>query len=251
MKPRRGPARLFPDSRIFGVNKMKKQPSDEQLDTLMRSLLKKAAADDATVNEIADSPAIWWGVQRQINEQKSAALLAWPPVGKVLRWLMVGVPVAAAAALMISFFIFRPAETSDYVANSVTQPRSTAVVNTPSSMPIVDSPSIATKVVQNSAKHEKHEVVAAKISRDIKHTGVRPEVTTAMNIKNLAEIKTEFIALSYARDPESGQIVRVKVPSSMMVSLGLVGNVKAPSELVDAEVLVGDDGLTRAIRFIR
>jgi hypothetical protein len=65
------------------------------------------------------------------------------------------------------------------------------------------------------------------------------------------EVKTDFIALSYARDPDSGQIVRVRVPSSMMVSLGLVTSVKQPAELVDAEVLVGDDGLTRAIRFIR
>jgi hypothetical protein len=37
----------------------------------------------------------------------------------------------------------------------------------------------------------------------------------------------------------------------MMVSLGLVESVKKPNDLVDAEVLVGDDGLTRAIRFIR
>jgi hypothetical protein len=64
------------------------------------------------------------------------------------------------------------------------------------------------------------------------------------------EIKSDFIALSYARDAESGQIVRVKVPSSMMVTLGLVATVEKPSALVDAEVIVGDDGLTRAIRFI-
>jgi hypothetical protein len=37
----------------------------------------------------------------------------------------------------------------------------------------------------------------------------------------------------------------------MMVTLGVVPTVDKPSELVDAEVLVGDDGLTRAIRFIR
>jgi hypothetical protein len=36
-----------------------------------------------------------------------------------------------------------------------------------------------------------------------------------------------------------------------MVQLGLVSTVAKPSELVDAEVLVGDDGLTHAIRFIR
>jgi hypothetical protein len=66
-----------------------------------------------------------------------------------------------------------------------------------------------------------------------------------------AEVKTDFIALAYAREPESGQLVRVKVPSSMMVTLGVVPTVTNPSALVDAEVVVGDDGLTRSIRFIR
>ena len=78
----------------------------------------------------------------------------------------------------------------------------------------------------------------------------KPSNTTSALAKKAVEIKTEFIALSYARNPESGQIVRVKVPSSMMVTLGLVATVEKPSALVDAEVIVGDDGLTRAIRFI-
>ena len=65
------------------------------------------------------------------------------------------------------------------------------------------------------------------------------------------ETKTDFIALSYAANTESGQIVRVKVPSAMMVSLGVKANVENGSELVNAEVIIGDDGLARAIRFIR
>ena len=65
------------------------------------------------------------------------------------------------------------------------------------------------------------------------------------------EIKTEFIALSYGRNPESGQIVRVRVPSSMMVTVGLVPSVQKPTSMIDAEVVVGDDGMTHAIRFIR
>ena len=230
---------------------MKKQLSDEQLDKLMQTLVNAAAADESMVREVADSPATWWGVQRQINEQKAATLSAWPPIGKVLRWLMVGVPVAAAAALIISLFVFRPAETSNNIASSVTQPVSTVAVNTPSTTSSVESPPTVTKTVQNPAKREKRDVVVAKFNRDVKHRAVRTEVTTATNTKKSAEIKTEFIALSYARDPESGQIVRVRVPSSMMVSLGLVVSVEKPSDLVDAEVLVGDDGLTRAIRFIR
>jgi len=230
---------------------MNKRLSDEQLDTLMRTLLNDAAADDATVNEISDSPAIWWGIQRKINGEKSAMLSPWPPVGKVLRWLMVGSPVAAAAALLISFVVFRPADEPVNIAKSVTHSESTAVVNAPSNVPVVDLPSVKPKPVQNPAKDENHKIVAAKINQAAKRTSVERQVTTAANTKRSTEIRTEFIALTYARDPESGQIVRVKVPSSMMVSLGLVSSVKQPSDLVDAEVLVGDDGLTRAIRFIR
>ena len=69
--------------------------------------------------------------------------------------------------------------------------------------------------------------------------------------KTVEETKTDFIALSYAANTDSGQIVRVKVPSSMMVSLGVATNVEKGSDLVNAEVVIGDDGLARAIRFIR
>lgn len=62
---------------------------------------------------------------------------------------------------------------------------------------------------------------------------------------------TDFIALSYAEESESGQIVRVKVPSAMMVTLGVVSEVRNSTELVSADVVVGDDGLARAIRFVK
>jgi hypothetical protein len=84
------------------------------------------------------------------------------------------------------------------------------------------------------------------------HTISLPRTLVAKSSSSTAtEIKSEFIALAYARSPESGQLIRVKVPSSMMVSLGVVPTVNDPSKLIDAEVLVGDDGLTHAIRFIR
>ena len=65
------------------------------------------------------------------------------------------------------------------------------------------------------------------------------------------ETKTDFIALSYAANTDSGQIVRVKVPRSMMVSLGVTTNTEKSSELVTAEVILGDDGAARAIRFVQ
>ena len=65
------------------------------------------------------------------------------------------------------------------------------------------------------------------------------------------KIKTDFIALSYSSAAESGQILNVKVPRSMMVALGVTSNVENISELVNAEVVMGDDGLARAIRFVQ
>ncbi|MFN0279656.1 MAG: hypothetical protein ACKVRN_13825 [Pyrinomonadaceae bacterium] len=231
---------------------MKRQLSEEQIDQLMRTLANVAAADEETINEIADSPATWWGVQRQINEQKATTLSAWPPIAKVLRWLMIGAP-AVAAVLILSFFVFRPAGTGNSITKSVIPPVTPIAEITPSTEQITMSQSTNAEIDQPPTKIEKPRPVVAKFSHEIKRAIVKPVTTTTSKTRSAksAEIKTEFIALSYARDPESGQIVRVKVPSSMLVSLGVVANVKQPSDLVDAEVLVGDDGLTRAIRFIR
>ena len=235
---------------------MKKQLSDEQLDQVMRYVMNDAALDDGEVNEVANSPTLWWAVQRQINREQDVSKSPWPPVGNFWRWLILGVPAAAAAAVMITLFAIQPTRVADDVAVGVA-PGSDEVRHTlPSVNPVmdtnVDTPRAQTDTRSAEPVKElpaKHRFVA------VKHTESRQAVANRVFNSTVAqkstEIKTDFIALSYARNPESGQIVRVRVPSSMMVTLGLVASVAKPSNLVDAEVLVGDDGLTRAIRFIR
>ena len=225
---------------------MKRQLSEEQLDSLMRRLVSDASADEAMVNEIADSPAMWWGVQRQIDQQKEARSPWPPPIPKFWRSILVGVPVAAA--LLIAFLLMRPAMTVD--------DRATA------SIPMADVPFTAVPVVQTGSDElpASQPIRANADSNENKPAAVKAVFTaperkrvprlTAAAVKK-AEIKTEFIALSYGRNPESGQIVRVKVPSSMMVTVGLVPAVQRPTSMIDAEVVVGDDGMTHAIRFIR
>lgn len=227
---------------------MNKQFSDEQLDQMMRTMISDASLDDAAVNEIADSPTMWWAVQRQIAEQKTTAVSPWPPVNILRRFLMIGVPATVAAALLISLFVFRSGDlpkTSDVAAVPInvetTLPQTNAqnVEVSPTTDPIIKQP-----------ERKRSQTVAASV-KAFPRMAQKQIVSTQVAAKEKTEIKTEFIALSYARNPDSGQIVRVKVPSSMMVTLGLVASVEKPSNLVDAEVIVGDDGLTRAIRFIR
>jgi hypothetical protein len=62
-----------------------------------------------------------------------------------------------------------------------------------------------------------------------------------------------FIALPNARklDPnEDVNVVRVEVPRSAMLSVGLAVSADRVSELVEADVVLGADGLARAIRFV-
>lgn len=69
------------------------------------------------------------------------------------------------------------------------------------------------------------------------------------------EVATDFMPLPYSAVPlTNGQIVRLEVPRSALVSFGLlpVDSVdRAPGGTVLADVIVGDDGLARAVRFVR
>jgi hypothetical protein len=68
------------------------------------------------------------------------------------------------------------------------------------------------------------------------------------------ELATEFIPLVYQNDllpAENVQIVRVKLPRAALVSFGLPINEDRAGEPVKADVLLGDDGVARAIRFVR
>jgi len=67
------------------------------------------------------------------------------------------------------------------------------------------------------------------------------------------EIATDFIPLaSYAElaSMESGQLVRVLLPRSVLADYGLPVNQNRVETPVTAQVLVGQDGIARAIRFL-
>ncbi|MGA9994969.1 MAG: hypothetical protein WBP93_06125 [Pyrinomonadaceae bacterium] len=82
--------------------------------------------------------------------------------------------------------------------------------------------------------------------------GVRP-VEPANNAGN-AEVATDFMPLTYdaAVAPlDSGHLVRIELPRTALLSMGLPMSVERQNEYVKADVLMGEDGVARAIRFVR
>jgi len=68
------------------------------------------------------------------------------------------------------------------------------------------------------------------------------------------EVTTEFFPLFYGSVPSSsGHIVRMEVPRAALAQFGLASahDVDRTTGTVIADVLVGDDGLARAVRFVR
>jgi hypothetical protein len=64
---------------------------------------------------------------------------------------------------------------------------------------------------------------------------------------------TQFYPLEYvdsAVEQESGPIIRVQVPRSMLVSFGLPIDQDRVFEPVEADVVLDDTGTARAIRFV-
>ena len=96
-------------------------------------------------------------------------------------------------------------------------------------------------------------------------TRIRPErISNKPNVRparsrqpvaQQARYEGDFYALSYAGDPSEtergGRIVRVDIPRSTLFAMGVNIPLENEAETVKADLLVGNDGVTRAIRVVR
>jgi hypothetical protein len=82
-----------------------------------------------------------------------------------------------------------------------------------------------------------------------------PIITYSMPVyEKKGEYATDFIPLSYGgvqKPMESGEVIRMEMPRSALIAFGLPVNVDRADTPVKAELLLGEDGMARAIRFLR
>ena len=175
------------------------------------------------------------------------------------RWMIWATAAAAAVLTVIALQAFRlreapaPLQRDSETAN-VSTPRETASVpveahptNTPSRIDDRDAspPTNAPRPINRQTSTANYTMASNKAVR-------RPRGTQANQAE--AEIMTDFMPLTYGaamRPNEGGQLVRVELPRSALATLGLPMNVDNANGRVKADVLLGHDGLARAIRFVR
>lgn len=165
---------------------------------------------------------------------------------------------AAAAVLLLCGLA--AARLMNHSANPVNQPE---VVHRP--QPVAPAPehkqvepeSISTRPDTPEPEVRDHLVAVSNGSRKMR---VRPlqraGVVAARDAKpepdGVEEVYSDFIPLGegLAQGPmESGHLMRVRMPRSVLPRFGLPVNMERAGESINAEVLMGDDGMARAIRF--
>ncbi len=235
---------------------MNKNLSDEKLDQILGKIVKDSLLKSEMIDEIADSPKLRWSVNSSIQQEKAIREKTRFPLWS---WRITAF-ASMAFVLCLGLIWSVNFKENDLVAEIKTV-----------DVPIAETVEIGEKEVkpETTIEGEMEDAPIKKISKTSPTKFISPKIKPKLNIstkkqnaviqlKNNAEtfaktekIKTDFIALSYSSAAESGQILKVKVPRSMMVALGVAANVENASQLVNAEVVMGDDGLARAIRFVQ
>jgi hypothetical protein len=76
-----------------------------------------------------------------------------------------------------------------------------------------------------------------------------PKVEAALTGR---EVMTDFLPVVYDPEPiERGHVVRVRLPRASLAVFGLPVNEQHAEEPIKADVLLGEDGLARAVRFVK
>ena len=112
----------------------------------------------------------------------------------------------------------------------------------PAIQPGLQSPPVEREAAQDNASAQAHREVHR---RNLRRKSIAPEVVT------------EFYPLTEAADLDdfdsllAVQVMRVELPASALAAAGLSVGPEVSNERVTADVVLGPDGLARAIRFVR
>ena len=185
--------------------------------------------------------------------QQRAALPATSPArAATRRWLYAAAGVAAVA-LIVTLLALVASRT-----RGTQQPGSQKAINPGVAVP--DEPRPSFPQPQASPDSEKRVVAVQALDQRrpanrIRNVGgSKPPVDDLDKSAASAEIATDFIPLMNREtlaQMDGGQVMRVELPRSALMSFGLPMDMERATERIKADVVVGNDGLARAIRFVR
>ena len=214
---------------------------DNSDDERCRAIFAAASASQEQLEGAAEAPFLYQRIRNELaaiaeaealrttttKQNLLASIFAW-------RW-----GFAAVALLVLAFGLWRLAP-----RRSVAPASQPALAQTVASSPAPRLPELG--------KSEPSHLRAAALTTNVSSHPVRARKVRAPQPRQ-EEVLTAFMPLTYIADsaPAGGQLIRIEVTPSMLASLGFTVNPERNQKWLKADVVMGDDGLVRAIRFVQ
>ena len=228
-----------------------KVESHERLDQMELKVLRSLKVSEEEIEAVAGAPDLYDRVRSRIGAGPRQQRGEGPSVGRKRRfvtsqlnvrgpflWTVAAVAVVLLLAAML--LLWRPGRSAE--PNNLGQ-------SAPQHAPSAPEKEIERTAPPGKPESAEHRIAKSGAPRDPSRVASRRRVRSRST-----EVATQFFPLTFIADSavlETGQVVRVRIPRSALVSLGVPMNVYRAGELVKADVVIGDDGLARAIRFIQ
>ena len=208
----------------------------------MRWLAAEAEAEEAPARIEASLVAAF----RKHHSELPRIAIRGTRAGKPrLLYIAAGIAAAAVIVMLISLIVSPTPTSEPRLAQDVKQAQHEG--RKENTAPAVVQPGQQ----EGSIDEPNHKRGLATIKHDRKS---KPSVRESERSRGEVEIATDFIPLvnrESLRELDSGQLMRVELPRSALMSFGLPIDMERANERVKADVVVGQDGLARAIRFVR
>ena len=230
----------------------KRRVNKKDLDAIGKILLVNSAVPEDKIDDIVAKPDLFSGVLQRIADEKAQAVAIQPK--------RIFVPQYAAAFASVLVMIAAVFGTYRYVqinySNNSNEFRAAKqeVVQVPAEMPVAARPVFPPKE-ENFGKPSPGRASNPEILAE--RTAFRTPARSAGRIRQAGTVDEEdghFYPVSYNGDLEEsasgGRVIRVNMTRSALFAMGVNVPLENGSETVMADLLVGADGVTRAVRVV-
>jgi hypothetical protein len=236
---------------------------NEKLDRIARALLEAAKMRDEEIEKIVSAPNLFASVQARISaEQKGHEKKSF-----FGNWLHLSFPnlqrmLAFSALFFLCFGVFGFVLFSKLNSKieTVSAPEFESIQPF-EFQPEPESTADFPEIPESQPRFEKTKTIARKIVQKTEKPAAKKSLKTSPKQKSekvstpaKSEPNGEFYALNYAGNlAENGevlQVVRAELSPSSLFALGVNLPIENAPEKIKTDLLVGSDGIARAIRFV-
>jgi hypothetical protein len=245
----------------------KRNLQNKELDRIGRRLLDAARVQSEEIEQIVDSPMLFEAVKARIENERNvensknlfpnrANVQIWKWQNAFAMFLFLFVASVIGVIVFGKFAANQQIEQttvqeSKYKAEPVEIKSAPMVKQTPENSAKFVKTTIS---VNETPKVIKEKLFINKAKNPKKFEAKKPEQPQHKIQPKQSELQGEFYALTFAGNPvekgEEVQIVRAELSRSSLFALGVNLPIENESEKIKTDLLVGADGVTRAIRLV-